>query len=99
MPLYILYCMLEPIDAFVDEAAVGLQLRFTGTSSSNASTKLLKMGPLTHKPRQEILMLGELNLELPLVSLSLLGKYVQNKSCAVYDLNSQYLLKVPLLSW
>lgn len=51
MPLYILYFMLEPIDAFVDEAPVGLQLRFTGTSSSYTTSKLLKMAPLTHKPR------------------------------------------------
>jgi hypothetical protein len=81
----------------MDKTAIGLQLRLSGTSGANATTKSLQVTPLPYEPGQKILVLGQLNLEFSFMSSSFSGEYVQNQSSAVNDFDSQCLFEISLL--
>jgi hypothetical protein len=56
------------------------------------------VAPLPDEPGQQVLVLGQLNLEFPFMGLGFSGKYVQNQSRTVNDFNSQCLFEISLLT-
>ena len=77
----------------MDVAAVRFQLRLTRALGADgalaAGARLaLQVRPHTDKPGQQVLILGQLHLQAPLLGLGSLGENVQNQSAAVNDLHA-----------
>ena len=89
-----------------DDAAVHLELCFTGSSQSHrtlaaslAATASLafKVGPQALQPWQHIAVLRQFDLCLGTGSLCAHGKDVEDERCAVEDLHLQFVFDIPYL--
>ena len=85
-----------------DVAAVGLQLGLAGASGADgaaaAGGRLAhQMGPHTGEAGQQVLVLGQLHLQLALGSVGPVGKNVQDQGVAVDDPAGKVLLQRPPL--
>ena len=75
------------LNAAADDAAVGFQLRFARAARADAPAQPFQMRPLPHQARQQILMLRQLNLHLPLARMGVPPEHIQNQGGAVDDLD------------
>jgi hypothetical protein len=57
------------------------------------------MAPLPDEPGQKVLVLCQFNLEFPFMGSGFSGKYVQDQSGAVNNLDPQCLFQISLLPW
>ena len=95
---------LEPGDALADVAPVGLQLGLAGAAGADgaaaAACRLAhQMAPHAGKARQQVLVLGQLHLQLAFAGLGPVGKNIQDQSVAVNDPALHDLLQRPGLGW
>ena len=67
-----------------DKASISFQLRFAWPPGADPAAKPLQMAPLSGKARQEILVLCQLHLELPLPGSGTPGEDVQDQPRTVY---------------
>ena len=94
---YLADAFLNEGNAVADAAAIHLQLGFTGTTGTNATAKAGQSQALAHNAGQRILQLGQLYLQLALVSASTLSKDIQNKSRSIQHAYTHGLLNIALL--
>ncbi len=87
------------VDSQVDLAAIGLELRLTGSAGSDTSAQLRHGLAATGEPRELILKLRQLDLQLALAGAGMTGKDVQDELRPVDDPARQLRLKVPQLRW
>src|SRR5581483_4253827 len=87
----------EDRDAAPREPAVALELRLAGAARPDAAAEALQVLPHAAHPRQVVLELCELDLELPLGRCRVLREDVQDQLRAVDDTRVQRVLEVTLL--
>ena len=88
---------LEHRDASAREAAVGLELRLAGAARADAAAEPLEVLPHPPHPRQVVLELGELDLELALGADGVLGEDVEDQLRAVDHARAERVLEEALL--
>ena len=79
-------------DFGLDDTAVGLNLRFTGTAHTDTASLTLEVGPHTRQSRQQVLVLRQFDLHLGAGGLCALGKDVEDEARAVERLDLDGLL-------
>jgi hypothetical protein len=67
------------VDALSDAAPIRFQFRFAGTSRPNSAAQPRQGGTHPHQARQEVLQLGELDLQLAFLCARPPGKNVENQ--------------------
>jgi len=90
---------LEERHARAGDAPVGLELALAGSSRPNAATQPLEVLPHASHPRQVVLELRELDLELPLGASCVLGEDVEDELRSIDDPRLESVLESPLLRW
>ena len=88
---------LEQRDPPICETAVGLELRLAGAARSDTAAQALEVLPHPAHPRQVVLQLGQLDLELPLGRDGVLGEDVEDQLRSVDDARGQCVLERALL--
>lgn len=100
VPTYTLQLRLELLQPTSNQASVRLDLGLSRSSCSYASAEAFKVRPLSCKARQQILVLGELNLKASLPCPGSRSEHVEDQSGSVENLAlSQRVLEVTLLCW
>ena len=84
-------------DAVAGHPAVALELRLTGAARADAATEALEVLPHAAHPRQVVLELRELDLELALGADRVLGEDVEDQLRAVDDARRERVLERALL--
>ena len=84
-------------DAAPGHAAVALELRLARAAGADAAAEALEVLPHAAHPRQVVLELGELDLELALGADGVLGEDVEDQLRAVDDPRRERVLERPLL--
>jgi len=102
-PLGLGHPPLERRDTVAGEAAVGLDLALAGTSGPDAAVdapgaQAFEVGPQPPHPSQVVLELCELNLELALGRVGVVGEDVEDDRGAVDHRHAERLLEVALLA-
>ena len=92
----------ELLDLAPDVAAVGFELGLAGAArtyggGSSRGGLAHEVAPHTGQPRQQVLVLRELDLELALARARPLGEDVEDEAGAVEDLDAQLLREHPQL--
>ena len=82
-----------------DSPAVGFELRFTGTSGSDAAAQSRQVGARSGEPRQGVLKLGQLDLQLAFVSSRAMREDVEDELRAIDHAPAGDLLEVSGLAW
>ena len=90
---------LEAGDAVADEAAVGLELGFARAAGADGAFEPLQVAPLAGESRQEVLVLGELDLEAAFAGAGALGEDVDDERGAVEDFDLEGVFEGALLRW
>ena len=85
-------------DAVARQAAVGLDLRLAGAPGADPATEPLEVGPQAPHPREVVLELGQLHLELALGAVGVVGEDVEDHGRPVDHRHAQTLLEVALLA-
>src|ERR1019366_2789352 len=88
---------LDVVDAQVDLAAIGLELRLARATGSYAAAKLRHGATASRQARQLIFQLRQFYLELTFTGLSMAGEDVKYKLRSVNDVAGQSRLDVPEL--
>ena len=89
---------LERRDPVARQPAVGLDLGLAGTARADPAAEALQMRPQAAHPRQVVLQLGELDLELALGGVGVGGEDVQDDRGAIDDRDAERGLQVALLA-
>ena len=84
-------------DAVARQAAVGLDLRLAGAPGADPATEPLEVGPQAPHPREVVLELGQLHLELALGAVGVVGEDVEDHRRPVDHRHAETLLEVALL--
>ena len=95
---HVLKFLLQLLDLAVDVAAVGLELRLAGAARADrrraARGRLAhEVRPHTGQARQQVLVLRQLHLQLPLARPGALGKDVKDQARAVEHAHAEFLLQ------
>ena len=97
MPLDTLELGFEPLDALPDDPAVGLELGFARSPETNTAADAREVGPHPGQSREEVLELGQLDLELGFVAARPGGEDVEDDFGPVHDANPELALEVGAL--
>ena len=81
----------------IDPAAIGFQLRFARTSRADAAAQPRHLDSASGQPRQQIIQLRQLHLQLAFARAGAAGEYVQNQLRPVQNLAVERALQVALL--
>src|SRR5574341_2245107 len=84
-------------NALANAPAVDFQLGFAGAARADPAAQSRQMGPLPGEPRQQILELRQLHLQLALVTARPLGKDIEDQLTAVDDPNLEGIFQIALL--
>ena len=84
-------------DAFAHAPAVDLELRLTGTACADAAAQTRQVLPLARQPRQQVLQLRQLDLQLAGQAVGALREDVENELAAIDHLDLERALEVALL--
>ena len=100
--LALLLDLLEPrverLHALAEQAAVGFELGFAGTTIADATTALtLEVGPATHQARGDVFELRELHFELAFVAARALREDVEDQSRAIEHAALDELFEIAFL--
>ena len=93
-PAHVLDVLRDGVNACADPTAIGLELRFTGTSRADAATQTRQRVAGADEPRQEILQLCEFDLQLAFARARAAREDVENQLGAVDDLPVDRLFDV-----
>ena len=88
---------LEALNSVADKPAVGFELALAGASGADAAAQPLEVSPLSRQPGQQVLVLGELDLEASLAGAGVATKDIQDHARAVEDLDLKDAFEVLLL--
>ena len=88
---------LEPLDALPDDPAVGLELGFARAPETDAAADAREVGPHPGEPRQHVLELRQLDLQLGLVAPRPGGEDVEDDLGPVHDAHLELALEVGAL--
>ena len=88
---------LDVLDAAMNLAAVGFKLGFTRSAGANAAAELRHLHTTAAKPRQHVLKLRKLNLELAFTSARVAGKDIENQLGAIDHAAVEFVLQVAKL--
>jgi hypothetical protein len=91
--------LLQFLDTTLDETAVRLQLGLTGTSGTYTTAQPLQVGPLAHKPWQQVLVLCQFHLKLAFPRVSVATEHIKDQGGAVDDFHLEGVFQGPLLRW
>ena len=80
------------MNLIADTASIELQLAFTRPAGANSTSLTTEHNPLTDQARQQVLELGQVHLQLALMTPSSQGKNIQNQLHTVDDLDPQAFL-------
>jgi hypothetical protein len=94
---HLLDLAVQPVDALAHAAAVHLDLRLARAARADAARLPLQVRPEPAQARQDVLVLGELDLELGLLGAGAAGEDVEDERRAVHDLAADLALEVALL--
>ena len=89
--------LLHVPDAAVDLAAIGFELRFAGTTRSDAAAELRHLDAASRKPRQQVLQLRQFDLELAFAGAGVARKDVEDELRAIDHPHIERALQVALL--
>ena len=93
----VLQLLLHVPDAPGNLPAVGFKLRFTGTAGANAAAELRHLHAAPGQPRQQILQLRQLHLQLAFSRARVPRKNVENQLRAVDHPPVNYFFNIALL--
>src|SRR6185503_4978146 len=88
----------QNLDAMVDQAAVRLELGFTGSAHADATAEFLEVGPHAREARQHVLELRELHLHLRLRGPRPRREDVQNQLGAIHHALAERIFDVLALA-
>ena len=94
---YIFQLLLHLADTPVDLAAIGLQLGFARSAGTDAAAQLRHLHAAPCQPRQQILQLRQLHLQLPFTGARVPGKNIENQLRAIDHPHMQNVFNVSLL--
>ena len=80
-----------------DPPAIGLELRFAGAARADAAAQPRQRGGRADEPRQQVLQLRELDLQLAFARPRAPREDVEDELRAIDDLAVERLLEVPQL--
>ena len=89
--------LLQHLDPLAQQAAIGFELRFAGAAQADAAFLPLEVGPAADEPRELMLDLRELDLELAFRAARAQREDVENQARPVDDAAFEPLLEVALL--
>ena len=95
---HLVEAVVERLDAAADQAAVGLELRFTRTAQTDAALLALEVGPAAHQARRQVLELRELDLQLAFEAARALREDVEDQAAAIEHAALEFLLEVAFLA-
>src|SRR3569623_125660 len=100
MPLALHYFQsyVELIDTMLNQAPVGLELRFARAAQADAALLPSLMGPAAHKARGQVAELCEFHLQLSFEGCGALGLNVEDETGAVLCATFHQLFDIALLS-
>ncbi len=84
-------------NAILDAAAIGFELRLAVTAHADAAFLARQMSPEPGEPREQVLELGEFNLELAFAGARALGKDVEDERGAIEYLALEDFLEIAAL--
>src|SRR5712691_3010421 len=87
----------DPMNPRPDAPPVGLELRFAGSPRADAAAEPRQRGGRPDEPREKILQLRELDLQLAFARARAAREDVENQLCAIDDLAADLLLDLALL--
>src|ERR1039457_4447075 len=90
--------LLDFLDAAVDAAAIGFQLRLTGAARADAAARPGHLDAPAGQARQQIIQLREFHLQAALTRARAMGEDIQDELRAIDDAARKLLLQVALLS-
>lgn len=91
--------LLETRDFVENYTSVGLNLSLTGTTHTYTSALTLKVSPESGQTREQVLILGQLDLSTCGSRLSAFGEDIKNQTGAVKNLHLQLPLYIGNLLW
>jgi len=87
-------------DAILNAAAVGFQLRFTFTTAhADAAFLAGQVAPKAGQPGQQMLKLGEFDLELAFFGAGALGENIEDQRCSIEDFAVKDSFQIAALGW
>ena len=89
--------VVEILDALAEQAAVGLELGFTGSAQADTAFLPLEVSPAAHQPRRQVLELRQLHLQLALEGLRTLREDIQYQSGTIEHPALQFAFEIALL--
>ena len=92
-----LHLPLDVANAAVDFPAIGFKLRFTWASSADSASKLRHFHAASSQPRQQVLQLRQLHLQLAFTTAGMAGKDVEDELRTIDHPRIHFALNVALL--
>ena len=91
--------LLQLLDALLQQAAIGFQLRLTGAAQADGTAALaLQVGPAADQARGHVAQLRQFHLQLAFVAARALGEDVQDQAGAVQHAALQEFLQIAFLA-
>ena len=94
---HVFQILFDFLDAVVDAAAVGFQLRFTGAARADAAAQPGHLDALAGQARQQVIQLRQFHLQAAFPGARAAGEDVEDELRAVDDAARQLLLQIALL--
>ena len=94
---YIFQLLLHLADSPVNLAAIGLQLGFARSAGADAAAQLRHLHAAPRQPRQQILQLRQLHLQLPFTGARMAGKDIEDQLRAANHPHMHNVFNVSLL--
>jgi hypothetical protein len=93
----LLQFLLDLDDPAPNPPSIHLQLRLAGAPGPNATSQPGQLAPMAGEAREQILELGQLDLELPLPRSGALGENIQNEPGPINHLSTKGGFEISLL--
>ena len=95
----ILQPLLQHRDLAANDPAVGFELCFARSAESDTTANAREVGPHARQARQQILELGQLDLQLGLVAARARREDIENDLGAIHDAHAEALFQLDALYW
>lgn len=92
--------LFDSVDPFLNFAAIRFELRFTFTPAHTDTTFLPRqVAPVAREAWEQMLKLGQFNLELSFARAGALGENIENQSGAIENFTFEHLFQISALGW